>query len=68
MVHWNGMLGLVRLRMLRAGISKYWTLALGLQQFALGRHFGDANELPFLYFRFLFALLQEGSAIRPSPC
>src|SRR5215472_15422788 len=25
MVHWNGMLGLVRFRMLRAGISKYST-------------------------------------------
>src|ERR1700682_550152 len=25
MVHWNGMVGLVRLRMLRLAISKYWT-------------------------------------------
>src|SRR5438067_291479 len=28
MVHWNGMLGLVRLRMVRAAISKYSTVRL----------------------------------------
>ena len=52
MVHWNGMLGLVRLRMLRAGISKYSTAPLGFQQIALGRHTGDADECHTSIFAF----------------